>query len=625
MTGRSINFLDAVMQEAKRVNSRFRKSWPAIDDLWEFMDANKWFGLEYTGKGREICVASLDPITDRLQLWLKAYGRSREEKVDLMLEAYEPVLPGTCWMFRKYIADNDCKGKDSTWKALDFLLYTLDGEIAFYDEQRIRSLILRANKVLPLTGMHLLVDFLNMSSRKEWSYEFQGRQLVKTDNSAYSLEQFSIMAYTIFNEESWKEHELIKKASENRKYADLWLFTAIHFAGANRKTDICRLPIPSLPYPPNEIRKKIIDGTLSGKEARAISEELLFRLEMKPIKPSKTKQYSSIPNLKLSIAESVMEPMGIILALSLSWRQPGDPFVSVKTNLQDTRYFFGDEFVKALSGKRFSARRANKSYLQGIEVVADNDSGAKPKGYILAALARCHKGGIGRLPEMTDIYLRDAKFSGYKPEFILREMFERGIFGFIPALLLEHYLGKSFLRLDVSGQTKLIKELGLDAFQLEGITACVERSMKEARSIVRSLLHEQGEKTELLQRTLQNIASGAAPSKQPEFLCLRSAAGFSCEMKGRTGCLGCRYEIYTKSAAHLLMKEYVRLNHAMEDSNAFSRKRLKNILEMGILPAIAEIMTSIPMLYPDSEMNPIYAIVERGMEDADCTSNRGMR
>ena len=73
------------------------------------------------------------------------------------------------------------------------------------------------------------------------------------------------------------------------------------------------------------------------------------------------------------------------------------------------------------------------------------------------------------------------------------------------------------------------------------------------------------------------------------------------------------------------MKEYVRLNHAMEDSDAFSRKRLRNILEVGILPAIAEIMTSIPMLYPDSEMNPIYAIVERGMEDADCTSNRGMR
>lgn len=61
---------------------------------------------------------------------------------------------------------------------------------------------------------------------------------------------------------------------------------------------------------------------------------------------------------------------------------------------------------------------------------------------MMAALARSHKGGIGTLPEITDVYLKDANFTGYSPEFILREMFERGIFGFIPAILLEMYQGK---------------------------------------------------------------------------------------------------------------------------------------------------------------------------------------
>lgn len=56
---------------------------------------------------------------------------------------------------------------------------------------------------------------------------------------------------------------------------------------------------------------------------------------------------------------------------------------------------------------------------------------------MLAALARSHKGGIGTLPEITDLYLKDAAFSGYSPEFILMEMFERGILGFIPAMMLE--------------------------------------------------------------------------------------------------------------------------------------------------------------------------------------------
>lgn len=621
MENDGIDFLDAVKLEASSVGSKFRGTAAAVDALWEFMDINGWFGLEYAGEGRAIRVESLDPVKERLDLWLKAYGRSRGEKIDLMLEAYSVRLPTTCSLFKKYVTKTDCKEKDSTWKLLDFLLGTLDGEITFYDDQRMKSLIMRANRELPLTGMHQLVEFLNLACRKEWFYEFSGRQIVKPDNTAYSLEQFSIMAYTIFNEEAWKEYALVKKASEKRKYADLWLFTAIHFAGANRKTDVSRFPVPSLPYPPAELRDRIVQGRFSAKEAKAYSQELLFLLEMKPLQPNKTRRHRSIPDIKLSIAESILEPMGIIMALAHSWREQGDPFVAVKTDIKDMRYFFGDEFTAALCGKKFSSRRACKSYLQGIEAIADHNSGAKPKGYILAALARSHKGGVGKLPEMTDIYLKDAKFSGYKPEFILREMFERGIFGFIPALLLESYIGKDYLKLDVSGQTRLIKELGLDAFQLEGITSNVAKSFGKAREIVRNLICEHGENRDELGRTLQNIASGAAPSKQQGFLCLMAASGFPCPMPERTGCIGCQYEIYTKSAAHLLMKEYVRLNHDMENADVFSKKRLKNILEAGIVPAVAEIMASIPMLYPDSVMEPVYEIVERGMNDAGRTQD----
>ena len=69
------------------------------------------------------------------------------------------------------------------------------------------------------------------------------------------------------------------------------------------------------------------------------------------------------------------------------------------------------------------------------------------------------------------------------------------------------------------------------------------------------------------------------------------------------------------------MKEYVRLNRIMENADVFSRERLKNILENGILPAVTEILTSIPMLYPDAGMEPLYEIIERGMRDADRPSD----
>ena len=618
MKAESVNLLEAVCQEAESLGSLFRDNIPGRDALWAFLDANGWFGMERDGSGREARVVSLEPMRAALDLWLRAYGRSREEKIALMLEAYAPKFPRTCRMFREFVSATDSENQDSAWKLLDFLLSSLEREIDEYDAGAIRDLVTEANRALSLTAMRLLTDFLRFSVNEIWIYQFRSRQLVKTENGAYTLEDFSVMAYVIFNEESWKARDLIRKASEKRKYAELWLFAALHFVCAVRKTDIVRLPVPDLPYPSIELRGRILRGLFTRQEARAVSEEILFRLDMKPLNPNKTKRYRA-PSLKLFIPESLLEPLGVILALSLSWREPDDPFVSVKAELSDMYDFFGEEFVKAAGGKRFRSRRANKAYLQGIELTADEGNGAK--GYMLAALARSHKGGIAKLAQTTDIYLRDANFSGCSPEFILREMFERGVFGFIPALLLENYAGKAFRRLGVSAQTELIRLIGLDALQIESVTDAVMKSFRQSSEIVKSLLREQcGDKSSLA-AVLQKIASGAAPSRQSELLCLRVAAGCPCCEPDRSGCLGCRYEIYTKSAMRLFMKEYVRLNREKADADAFQRERLENILEKGVLPAVGEMLASVPMLYPGAELEPLYDIMERGIRDADDTAN----
>lgn len=616
-----VNLLDAVSAEAATIESRFRDTQSGRDALWDFLDENEWFGVAHSGDGRDICIPSIAPMKTELDLWLRAYGKSKAEKIDLVLEAYASALPQTCQLLENYIQETGCKEHDSTLNLLDFLLSTLDKEISAYDEAGIHDFILRGNQYLSLLEMRQFVDFLNKTGHECWNYQFKSRRIVKPENGAYSLEQFSVLAYTVFNAESWSEHRLVEKAADKRKYAELWLFIALHFVCAVRKTDLVRLPVPSLPYAPEELRESILRGRFTRADARAVSEELLFRLEMKPLRPNKTRRGGSMSSVKLFIPESILEPLGIILALSLSWREPSDPFVSTNAELLDIRAFFGAEFATAIGDKRFLPRRANKAYLQGIELATDDSGESKPKGYILAALARSHKGGIAKLPEMTDVYLRDASFSGYRPEFILREMFERGIFGFIPVLLLESYAGRDYRKLDVVSQTQLIKGIGLDAMQLEMLTETVMRSFRQAREIVRSLLKEQCGEPRRLENTLQSIASGASPSRQPEFLCLRTAAGYPCCLPERAGCIGCIYEIYTKSAMHLLTKEYVRLNRVMTASEGGARNRLKNILEKGILPSIEEMLVSVPMLYPDAGMEPLYKIMERGIQDADRSSD----
>jgi len=376
-----------------------------------------------------------------------------------------------------------------------------------------------------------------------------------------------------------------------------------------------RLPAPELPYDRKTTLKNISDGTFSKTDACALVEELEIRLKLKPTKPSKTLSHDKVPNIKLFVPESLKGPLGIIMATALAHHPEicaGYGFISPSNSIRNVRNFFGEHFVKALGNKQFSTRRCNKSYLQGIETISENYPG-KPKGYMLAALARSHKSGIGRLPETTDIYLRDANFSGYKPEFIIREMFERGIFSFIPAVLLEIYVGKDYKTLPVSCQTKLIGELGLAAHRIEWMVGAFERALTKSRTAVNSILQKKCGGKENAGDILQNIASGNAPGRWGECLCLMTAAGFPCPYPDRDSCIGCGYEIYTKTAIHTLMSEYVRLTTLKKSADKSDSWRYGKILEQAVLPAISEILSTIKLLYGNADITEILDIVEGGL------------
>ena len=623
MSKKGINLFEKSAEIAAENQSSFKLTLHGKDKLIDFMDANGWFGIRYNFVKDEIFVDTMEPCVDQLSLWLRAYGKNAGEKMELMLDYYGKTFPDTCERFRAYLVSHDRIEKKTTCLVLDFILFSLQKELSQYTEPEIGSLIDAANGELTLTCVKILADFLKWpykgTSLTGWNFEFSTRQKVPMDQSAYSLKSFSIMAYTILNKDSWNQHRLIEKAASSKLYADLWLFTSLHFVCALRGTDIMRLPAPGLPYPKEELRARILNGTLKDEEARAIANEVVIRQKLKNRKPHKTGRYS-VPELKLFFPESLLVPLGIIMGLSLSYRSEGEPFVSSNAELTQIRSFYGDAFADALGNRKFMSRRANKAYLQGIAAVADDsgDPAGKPKGYMLAALARSHKGGIATLPEMTDIYLKDENFTGYKPEFILREMFERGIFGFIPVMLLESYMKKEFRELDVSSQTQLICEIGLSAEQIDSISETVMHSYVNAGLIVKNLVKSDSLSQESIGKVLQRIASGAAPSYHEEMLCLMTASGKGCPQKDRYCCIGCGFEIYTKTATHMLMKEYSDLYARMQKASGPEYNRLQSILKKCLLPAVLEILESIPLLYPEAEMEPLYQIVERGMQHADC-------
>jgi len=369
------------------------------------------------------------------------------------------------------------------------------------------------------------------------------------------------------------------------------------------------------------IRGDILAGVFPARYAAALSDEMVARVGFSSMKPSKTQRKSNVTDLKLSVPESLRIPLGIIIAIALTHQPelfPGNGFVHPDNSLYNVRAFFGEHFVAALGTRRFSSRRANKSYLQGIDLTANAEgTPGRPKGYMLASLARSHANGIGTLAQATDIYLKDANFSGYTPEFIAREMFERGVFGFIPATLLEMYAGAKYKALPVEVQTKLITALGLSAQHIEWTADAVEISLFRSRQMVAGFFVGTGNTKANVFHVLQNIASGSAPGRQGGYLCLMTAATGSCPHPDRGACIGCGYEIPTKSVLQSLIGEYVRISGLRDISNAIERMRYDKLLECAVFPTVKKFIESAQMLYPDINADILFDIWEEGLDYAD--------
>jgi hypothetical protein len=621
----NINVYETAAGLARSLNSHYPNTRAGRSDLLNFFDANEWFGIQSSFGGEEITISADEyaAIESALLLWLKAYKQPNDVKIALMLATYGSVYPVACELFRSFISGKNMNATHTYWHLLDFLLAELDHDISEYSEGDIESLAHAANDLLPLQTAKLFSEFVHQARiggdpLSKWIYTFESREHPGLNGDAYALGDYAVMAYCVFNEEAWQEQNMVAKAVETKAFADLWLFAALHLICALRSGDMERLAAPNLPYDINVVRAELMSGLFPAKYSAALCDEMMTRVRLKSMKPSKTQAQSNVPELKIFVPESLRVPLGTIIAVALSHRpelQPGDGFVRPDNNLYNARMFFGLHFADALGKRRFSSRRANKAYLQGIDLTANAEgTPGRPKGYILAALARSHKSGIGTLSHTTDIYLKDANFVGYTPEFIAREMFERGVFSFIPAILLEMYAGSKYKALPVGVQTKLITVLGLTAGQIERTAEAVERSLSRSKRVMADFFVGSPDIKANVFRVLQNIASGSSPGKQSEYLCLMTAAHRRCPYSDRSGCTGCDYEILTKTAIHSLMREYVRISALCGESSGTDSARYGKLLENAVFPAVTEFTASAQMLYPAINVDTLLDIMEEGID-----------
>lgn len=153
--------------------------------------------------------------------------------------------------------------------------------------------------------------------------------------------------------------------------------------------------------------------------------------------------------------------------------------------------------------------------------------------YMLAALARSHKGSYGEFAQTTYTYLKDAKLSGLTPEFVAQELFERGVLSCIPSMLLRTICGDDYAKLSVGNQTKMIQKLDLTPNEIETSVVTAQKSLKRSLEIV-EILYQTMEVDTIL-KALHRIGNGTAKGVYPESI----SSFIEKHLKGEDDCPFC--------------------------------------------------------------------------------------
>ena len=457
----------------------------------------------------------------------------------------------------------------------------------------------------------------NYKTRYYKDYIMHSRYTMKIQSQAYSLDEFLELMYFLLNEDYILDNDMYHKAAESKDYTDTWLYLCMHFICSLRLTDLQRIYHPDLMYPPATVLEMIKDGTFSDNDARLILLSITTRMSVLPFTPNKTSGTSGIGSVQIVFPDSCEVHYGKLFALAEAHRQlagqQDTPIIRKVSTYKEISRYMGDEIGNLFLASDFRSRSATKSYLQAIYMCAEemtDDEGLgipNMKGYLLAARARSHKGSYGEFAATTFEYLKDASLSGLTPELIAFELLERGVLSFIPDMLLKMVSGDKYKRLSVSNQTKAIQALDLTPANVESIVTVVERSQKQAEKVVRELVSTDDDILGILHR----IGSGSAFSKQPECLCLFTALSRTCPHPEKRQCVGCKYEISTKSTLYLLIAELNRMSTLHKQATTTMEKnKYKTLSTTVLLPKMDEMLCAIQEHYGDVVAAQYHKMIE---------------
>lgn len=607
------NYLERILVELGAATIKHREK------VSGFLLDNEWFGVSINLDDYTISEKDAEVLKNHIKDYL-----TTPPGIKSMEGIFSKKFPSTSELFVQF-AEEEKLSETNRFYLLDFLAYYLTKDLFLYSDAEVETLVEVATEVLTKSQGNILIQFIKWLlnkgvTRYRVSFEMTKRYTIESANGAYELDEYLELMYYLFNENYIIKNDMLCKAANSKNYADTWLYLGLHFICALRSTDLERLGHPKLTREPLEVLEAVVDGTWSSSEARRTLLSITTRLTYLNLTPNKTKNASNVAQLKFHVPESCQVLIGTLLAICEAHFQLQIPYNAenplirqIKTYEKITSYM-GEEIGNLFLERNFSSRSANKSYLQSVAMLADDvleeKSELNIKGYFLAALARSHKGDFNEFAQTTTTYLKDAQLGQLKPEMVAKELFERGVLSMIPSMLLTIVTRGKYKKLSPSQQTQMIKSLDLTPVEIEKTLELSVRADLRSQQALKTLVENNVEPEQLL-TICHRIGNGEAFSKQGESMCLLSALGKLCPYDDRQHCVGCQYELQTKSTLLLLIGEFNRLNKQYQKlKNELERGKVRAILEQQIKPCLTEMLEALSEQYGEAVLSDYEDIIK---------------
>ena len=607
------NYLERILVELGAATIKHREK------VSGFLLDNEWFGVSINLDDYTISEKDAEVLKNHIKDYL-----TTPPGIKSMEGIFSKKFPSTSELFVQF-AEEEKLSETNRFYLLDFLAYYLTKDLFLYSDAEVETLVEVATEVLTKSQGNILIQFIKWLlnkgvTRYRVSFEMTKRYTIESANGAYELDEYLELMYYLFNENYIIKNDMLCKAANSKNYADTWLYLGLHFICALRSTDLERLGHPKLTREPLEVLEAVVDGTWSSSEARRTLLSITTRLTYLNLTPNKTKNASNVAQLKFHVPESCQVLIGTLLAICEAHFQLQIPYNAenplirqIKTYEKITSYM-GEEIGNLFLERNFSSRSANKSYLQSVAMLADDvleeKSELNIKGYFLAALARSHKGDFNEFAQTTTTYLKDAQLGQLKPEMVAKELFERGVLSMIPSMLLTIVTRGKYKKLSPSQQTHMIKSLDLTPIEIEKTLELSIRADSRSQQALKTLVENNVDPEQLL-TICHRIGNGEAFSKQGESMCLLSALGKLCSYDDRQHCVGCQYELQTKSTLLLLIGEFNRLNKQYQKlKNELERGKVRAILEKQIKPCLTEMLQALSEQYGEAVLSDYEDIIK---------------